>query len=192
MHGPAFLLLESSAVRLGKFGLTAVLIVFCLALGAAAARAGTVTITLNWDSSGKNVSGYKVYYGTAASALSNSVAVVTNSAAILNLASGVRYYFAVTAVDTMGLEGTPSPTISAVAGSPLPPARIGLLRSGAATQLNGTAPAGYTYDLLASADMKNWSKVGALTADASGALQAPVSMSGTNGAVLYRLRQAIP
>jgi hypothetical protein len=59
---------------------------------------GSIHATLAWDSSSSQVGGYKVYYGTASGVYQyvEDVGKATTYTAT-NLASGVRYYFAVTA-----------------------------------------------------------------------------------------------
>jgi hypothetical protein len=63
--------------------------------------------TLAWDPSpGTNlIANYNVYYGVVSATYTNEVAAGTNTAiSISNLVAGTTYYFAVTAVDTSGLE----------------------------------------------------------------------------------------
>jgi hypothetical protein len=68
------------------------------------------TVTLSWDSvSAPNLAGYRVYYGTSSRSYLQSqgqglsVGNVTTYQ-ILGLSNGTRYYFAVTAVDSLGNE----------------------------------------------------------------------------------------
>jgi hypothetical protein len=75
------------------------------------------TINLDWDSStGPNLAGYKVYYGTASRAYSNSTDVgnVTTHA-ITGLTKGQTYFIAVTAYDTSHNETTYSDEAEGVA-----------------------------------------------------------------------------
>lgn len=82
--------------------------------GAPATTAGTPnSAALAWDppSSAANISGYRVYYGTAPGSYIQSfgqglsVGNVT-SYTLMGLSNGIRYYFAVTAIDSLGNEST--------------------------------------------------------------------------------------
>lgn len=78
-----------------------ILLLLCSALSAAAA-----SVTLAWDASpDASVTGYRIYFGPASGAYTNSVAVgnVTN-ATVTSLKAGAIYYFAATAHDGSGLE----------------------------------------------------------------------------------------
>jgi chitodextrinase len=73
---------------------------------------GSNTVTLAWDAvTAPNVSGYRVYYGTApgtylqAKGAGLTVGNVTTHT-VTGLTRGVRYYFAVTAFDTSNKEST--------------------------------------------------------------------------------------
>lgn len=61
---------------------------------------------LAWDASPDiSVAGYKVYWGTNSKSYPHSLTVGTNLTATINgLSEGVRYYFAVTAHDAIGVE----------------------------------------------------------------------------------------
>jgi predicted phage tail protein len=73
----------------------------------------TNTATLSWNAptTGTNLSGYRVYYGTSpgtyqqSSGQGISVGNIT-SYTVIGLSHGTRYYFAVTAFDTSGNEST--------------------------------------------------------------------------------------
>ncbi len=64
------------------------------------------SVELTWNpSTGTNVVGYKVYFGTQSRSYPNSVVFGTVSDVIIpGLASGTTYYFGVTAFDTNGIE----------------------------------------------------------------------------------------
>jgi len=76
--------------------------------GGDAPAPATGTATLTWLASPDQVSGYRVYYGTAPRTYFQSMGAGMNvtkaSAVVSDLQSGVTYYFAVTAVNTAGLE----------------------------------------------------------------------------------------
>ena len=70
-----------------------------------------------WDPSpGTNlIANYNVYYGVASTTYTNVVAAGTNTTvSIFNLLNSTTYYFAVTAVDTSGLESDYSTEVSAL------------------------------------------------------------------------------
>ncbi len=73
------------------------------------------SVTLAWDASqGTNViANYNVYYGIASATYTNTAAAGTNTTvSISNLVEGVTYYFAATAVDSVGLESDYSTEVS--------------------------------------------------------------------------------
>jgi hypothetical protein len=81
------------------------LLVCAMALIASHALAGN-SVPLAWNpSAGSNVAGYKIYYGVASHAYTNSVNVgnVTN-ATITGLSPNTTYYFAATTYNTLGVE----------------------------------------------------------------------------------------
>ena len=93
-----------------------------------ASNAPPQSATLAWDPSpGTNViANYNVYYGVASATYSNVVAAGTNTTVpIFNLVDSTTYYFAVTAVDTSGLESDYSTEVSA-----LTPVRLGIIPLG--------------------------------------------------------------
>jgi hypothetical protein len=73
--------------------------------------------TLSWDANTESdLAYYKIYYGTSSSSLSNMISNVAKSSApsyvVNNLSTGITYYFAVTAVNTSGLESDRSLIVS--------------------------------------------------------------------------------
>ena len=81
------------------------------------ASLATGTVTLAWDaSSGTNViANYNIYYGVASATYTNVVSAGTNlTVSVSNLVEGATYYFAATAVDTVGLESDYSTEVSTV------------------------------------------------------------------------------
>lgn len=77
------------------------------------------SVTLAWDSptSASNLSGYRMYYGTAPGVYQQaygqgiSIGNITTYT-VMGLSNGTTYYFAVTAFDTMGNESAYSNEIS--------------------------------------------------------------------------------
>jgi hypothetical protein len=87
----------------------------------ATSTAGTATVT--WVAPTENINGtpvtglagYRVYYGTSADALTESIEVpgtATTTYAVSDLSPGT-YYFAVTAYNALGVESAPSDVASA-------------------------------------------------------------------------------
>jgi hypothetical protein len=139
---------------------------------------------------------HKVYYGTASKVYTASVpAGSATSVTVSNLTAGVTCYFAATAVDSSGAEGTYSQEI-VYAPALVPttsPARLqlGVLGNRQAV-LSRTAPAGYTYNVLASSTLASWAIIGSVTADANGNLHFTDPSPATNKVRSYRLQQVSP
>lgn len=94
-------------------GLLAIIIITAFAID----RTPTppASVTLAWDkSTGTNIiATYRVYYGVASATYTNTVVAGTNlTATVTNLARGVTYWFAATAMDTSGLESDYSNEVS--------------------------------------------------------------------------------
>ncbi len=99
---------------------TASLTTFTITVAAATTAAGWASVTwqaptLRQDGSAlTNLAGYRVYYGTSANSLTNSIAVNdagANNYQVTSLAAGT-YYFAVSAIDSDGTESPLSLTAS--------------------------------------------------------------------------------
>jgi hypothetical protein len=91
------------------------LIALCGAFCALMPRVTTAaSITLAWDASpDPGIAGYKVYYGPASRAYTNTVlAGLALTVTVSNLLSGGTYFLAATAVDTNGLESDFSAEVS--------------------------------------------------------------------------------
>jgi uncharacterized repeat protein (TIGR02543 family) len=77
------------------------------------ATAGVKKVTLSWDSV-TDASSYNVYQGTTTGTYTLAAsAIIINTATISGLTSGTPYYFAVTAVNSGGLESEKSSEVSA-------------------------------------------------------------------------------
>jgi len=80
--------------------------------------------TLSWNACSGEVTGYKVYYGTSASATNTSVTVGNVTSYSLNklpLKENTTYYFTVSAYNSAG-EGAKCKAISYTMGDATPPA----------------------------------------------------------------------
>src|SRR4030095_8326562 len=104
--------------RLAKF--VAVAAIFSFAIGA---FAETSSVSLTWDPNTEpDIAGYKVYWGTSSRVYDQFSDVSQTTASVSDLTVGVRYYFAVTAYDSSGLESSYSKEVSTVVSSSPNPA----------------------------------------------------------------------
>jgi hypothetical protein len=88
---------------------------FLFAILFAVTAEGQQPIRLTWTAPpDPRVAGYNVYYGVASRAYTNKVLVARTNAAVVQLASGVKYYFAATAVTTNGIESDFSNEVSTI------------------------------------------------------------------------------
>lgn len=75
------------------------------------------SVTLAWDAapSHTNLSAFILRYGVSSGSYTGSVSVTTNftSATVSNLASGITYYFVVSALNVAGMESDPSNEVNA-------------------------------------------------------------------------------
>ena len=85
--------------------------------------ASTGNATLSWSAPSENTNGsaltdlggFKIYYGTESTQLTNTVALTNPGLltyVVTELPIGTTYYFAVIAVTTTGVESAPSQTVS--------------------------------------------------------------------------------
>src|SRR6185369_17583688 len=90
------------------------IVVSILTTSASFSASASQSINLAWDgSSDTTVVGYRLYYGVGSGQYTNSLAVGTNTNAVVSgLVDGATYYFAATAVGNSGLESTFSNEIS--------------------------------------------------------------------------------
>jgi len=95
------------------------LVISCVIFSNASIAFG-YTVTLSWDPPPTNadgspltdLGGYKVYYGTTSNTYSKTIDVGKVTTYKINLATGVTYYFAVTAYNQAGYESDFSNTVS--------------------------------------------------------------------------------
>src|SRR5215471_16116046 len=101
--------------RLLPLGLT--ILVSCVWNGQAQAAA---SVTLAWDPA-PNAAGYRLYVGTTSRVYTQQINVGNATSTIVsNLISGKRYFFAVSAYNTAGLESALSNEVSYLTGTPTP------------------------------------------------------------------------
>ncbi len=153
-------------------------------------------VTLAWNpSDGVLIAGYRLYAGLAPGVYSTMMDVGNaTTATVAPLASGVTYFFAVTAYDLAGLESAFSDPVSftaPVTGSNGATLSLSFTQ-GREVTLTGTAPVGFTYDVLTSADLSHWTTTTSVLADPTGAFQLTAPISASEATRYYRLRQTFP
>lgn len=168
---------------------------FLSLLEAVAVSATLPSITLAWNPSpANNIAGYRLYLGLSSGTYATSLDVgATTNATLSNLTPGTTYFFAVTAYDTNRLESPFSGEISyrIPVGLNLAKLKISPGPRGQ-IQVTGNAPVGYTYSVLSSKDLKNWSIVGTVLADATGSFVFLDTLSPGTKENFYRVRQISP
>ena len=131
-----------------------------LGLWEASAQAGQ-SLTLSWNENpDSDVGGYKIYYGGESHLYTNVVDIgLVTRATTTNLAEGVTYYFAVTAYNRSGVESDFSDEFSYLVPIAVNEVRMSVAAGGQVT-LSVTGPAGSTYDIQATEDLKTWALIG--------------------------------
>jgi hypothetical protein len=154
---------------------------------AAAAEIDPTTVTLAWNPSPDvTVTGYRLYYGAAPEQYTNSIVVGnTTSCTVTGLVNGTTYYFTTTAYNESGIESPFSNEVSyTVAFS-----RLQIVAHAApAPVLTIEGVAGRNYEIEATEDLVNWSVIGAVTPNASGAANFTDAAAGNFSRRFYRLR----
>jgi hypothetical protein len=139
-----------------------------LVVSSSAGAAGQ-SVSFRWlPNSEPDVAGYKIHYGVASRTYTQVLDVGdTTSATISNLAFGTTYYFALTAYNTIGWESAYTRELVHSVPMMLAPLQIRMAPP-RQTVLTVTGPAGRTYDIQASEDLQNWTKIGSVTIGANG------------------------
>lgn len=150
---------------------------------------GPSSVTLSWDRNPEaDVVGYRIYYGQVSRQYTDSVYVGNLTAGVVpGLLSGVRYFFAMTALDATGLESDYSGEVAVTpSGGFSLKIRIPANRQAVLTV---TGPAGQGYDLLTSTNFTNWTTLGSATAGTNGL--ATYTDTGAPGKLIryYRAQQ---
>lgn len=151
------------------------------------------SVTLAWDPSpATEVTGYRVYYGTASGTYAAFLSVGnTNRATVTGLAAGVRYYFAATALSSSGLESPFSTEVSQLVPSPTQPILTVRITPQKHALLSVTGPAGYMYEVQAGQTFSKWLVLGTITLSATGSAQFTDTNAAAYPARFYRLRQLV-
>lgn len=127
------------------------------------------SLTLAWNPvSDPNIAGYNLYYGVASRVYTNVVQVENaEQVTLTGLVPGVTYFLAVTTRLSTGLESAYSDEISFALPITAPSLRHAVTPSGQ-FYFGAVAPAGHTYDILATEDFELWLAIGTVTVEAGG------------------------
>ncbi len=149
---------------------------------------GLYNVNLTWNSStSADVTGYRVHYGTASGIYTESIVFGNVTAAsIPGLASGVTYYFAVTAIGSEALESGFSNQTSFLPG--LDGTRIRTTQGGAMV-LTITGLIGQSYDIEATQDLKVWTIISRVTPGDGGSLEFTDPNAANHSKRFYRTRK---
>lgn len=149
--------------------------VFFLSFSAVASS----NLTVAWNQSSlTNVAGYKLYYGTASHAYSNSVvAGNTTTATITGIIPGKTYYFAASTYDAAGTESALSSEISYTVPQAVTLVTPAFSKNTFSFQVTNNT--GLPYEILVSTDLVNWAILCTNTA--------PFTLVDTNKAA-YKVR----
>lgn len=176
---------------------------------------GSSSVDLAWDGSPcPDVTGYRVHYGTASRKYSNSLlAGKVTTVTVPDLVSGVKYFFAVTAYGTKGLESSLSEEVSYVARLPAIPAKDNLasvpetaslaklqiapllatvgIRHTAIGQtfLTVHGLVGQTYNILAAKTLTDWVVIGTVKMGATGSADFTDTSARSSPQRFYRMQQ---
>jgi hypothetical protein len=148
-------------------------------------------VAIAWNGRpGTEVAGYRVYYGVATGEYTNSVMVgnVTSST-VTGLASGVTYFFAITAIGVTGLESDFSSEVSYVPG--IPTIRVSVMPAGQVV-LKVSGLINHLYDIEATRDFITWRTIGTVTLGASGSLDFADTNAVYFAKRFYRTRTTLP
>lgn len=177
---------------LGGALLVTLLLNSSLALGATAPT--SYTVNLAWDANPESdVVGYRVHYGTTSGNYTASVEagnLTTN--AIPGLASGVTYFFAITAFNASGLNSGFSNEITFMPGlQTAPTASLSILSTGQIVMtIHGQM--GHTYEIQASQDLITWTIIGSGTMGNGGSLEFTDTNAAAYSTRFYRTYDTQP
>ncbi len=177
--------------RVAKVGGMALLLwLAALLAGRGALLPGGNSVTLAWNPSPDfNVIGYRLYYGTASHNYTGMISVgLSATASMPNLAEGTTYFFAVTAVNSTGLESAYSNEASYAVPGTRP--RLELLT--AATKpavLRITGPRNRAYEIQATQNFTNWTVIGVVQLTAAASIDFTDVNAASHPVRFYRLRE---
>lgn len=150
------------------------------------------SVTLAWNAgTSSTVAGYRLYYGGASRAYTNTIDLGDNTkATVSGLVAGATYFFAVTDYDIIGLESVFSDEITYTVPGGATLAASALALGG--MLLIGRGHAGNVYDIQTSADLRSWSRIASVTMDANGTFRFTIPNIANDATRWYRLRQSSP
>jgi len=147
---------------------------------------------LNWNRNPEtNVTGYRVYYGTTSRNYSNSVTVVgdvTNNI-VAGLASGITYFFAITAYNTTGDESPFSNEVTVSQADPT--VQLQITAAGQAV-LTVRGLVGHAYEVQATQDFKSWTVLGNVTVGSLGVMEFTAPVAAGFNRRFYRTHEVQP
>ena len=134
------------------------------------------------------VTAYRVHYGTAGGVYTASIAVGNaTQTTIPGLAEGVTYFFAITALNTSGLESGFSNEVNFLPGNHA--TSLSTTATGAmALTVRGVI--GLSYDIEASQDLKTWTIISTVTIQDGGSLQFTDPDAALYPTRFYRTRES--
>lgn len=152
---------------------------------------GPYQVNLSWDAhADPAVTGYRVYFGTASGVYVGSMAVGgTTTASVPGLADGVSYFFALTAVNSSGLESDFSAEVSFLPGNKPHASGIRAAENGGKF-LTISGMVGQNYDIEASKDLKTWAIIHTVTLGDGGSLEFSDPDAALYPTRFYRTRQS--
>jgi hypothetical protein len=154
--------------------------------------AGGAGVTFGWTANTDPVAGYKIHYGPA-SRTYNQVFDARNVTAgtVSNLVAGTRYFFALTAYNSQGLESDYSNEITYFVPTntaPLGPFRLTIAVTPSRQKvLTLTGPTNRSYSIEAATNLTAWTNLGTVTVG-SGGSSVFVDTNATNRRRYYRAR----
>lgn len=151
------------------------------------------SVTLAWNASpDPNIIEYQVYVGTASQSYSTVISAGNSTAVnITDLTQGATYYFAVTAINMLGIESSYSnEIIYTVPGGNRPTIKL-LLSPTKQVVLRVTGQLGHIYEIQASSDLKSWDQVGVVVLNLGISLDFTDTSAAGKPARFYRLREIL-
>ena len=148
------------------------------------------SLNLSWNSSpSPEVVGYQIYYGSASGVYTNILFLGNlTTATVPGLASGVTYYFAITAVNILGQESDFSN--EAIYSQGIQSLQLSVLTDGQfILSISGTV--GHTYDIEATQDFSDWTVIGTVTVDGSDSVNFTDPNAGDFPRHFYRTRDTL-
>lgn len=143
------------------------------------------TFSLAWNGNPEpDIVGYKVHVGTVSRAYTRTYTVSSSAATISDLPEAPVYYFAVTAVNSAGLESEFSSEVTSVSNGNTPVVTSTLTAT--AVRLTVSAPEGTVVRFEASTNLHDWQFLANRTANSQGVAVLNQSRTAMLPARFYR------